>query len=143
MDMAFLATLLTDLPMVTVLAIDLPMVTVLLVMAREKLRLSQRLMLDICMEDMDMASLATLLTDLPMVTVLAIDLPMVTVLLVMARETLMLSPRLMLDICMEDMDMVFLPTLPTDLPMVTVLAMAILMVIVPLVMARERLMLSP
>merc|ERR1712055_205169 len=97
------------------------------IMVRDPLMLNQRLnqrlrlMLDFCMEDMDMVLvwdmlvwdivvLATLDTDmvLDLTDTLDLDLMDTLDLDIMARDPLMLNqrPRLMLDFCMEDMGMV-------------------------------------
>merc|ERR1712240_874922 len=83
------------------------------IMARDLLMLSPRLrqMLDSTMEDMDMVldMLVLAMLDLDMLDLDMLPLPMDTPPLdIMARDLLMLSPRLrlMLDSTMEDMDMV-------------------------------------
>merc|ERR1719394_298580 len=103
---------------------DLSMEDILVTMARERLRLNQRLklMLMLCTPpmDMDVATLPTL--DLSMEDTLPIpDLSMEDILATMARERLMLNQRrrlkLMLTLCTPpmDMDVATLPTL--GLPM--------------------------
>merc|ERR1711910_218209 len=89
------------------------------IMVRDPLMLNQRLnqrlrlMLDFCMEDMDMVLvLAMLVWDIVVLATLdtdmVLDLTDTLDLDIMARDQLMLSlkPRLMLVFCMEDMDMV-------------------------------------
>merc|ERR1712123_164787 len=101
-----------------VLADMLPTLPVLSMLPSVRLRLSQRLKLVFCMEDMDMVvldiqDLAMLVLDMAMLPLL----PMATLLLAMlvlamlpvatmARGLLMPSLRLMLVCTMEDMDMV-------------------------------------
>merc|ERR1712123_245391 len=118
LDMVLVSAMLVSLP--DTVSPMLPTVLVLSMLPSVRLRLSQRqkLMLVICMEDMDMVvwdilDLAMLVLDMAMLPLL----PMATLLLAMvvlamlatatmARGLLMPSLRLMLVCIMEDMDMV-------------------------------------
>merc|ERR1739838_1175154 len=111
----------------------LPTLPVLSMLPSVRLRLSQRLklMLLFCMEDMDMVVLdmldlamlvldmamlllllmATLVLDMPDMEDMVLDMDVES----MARGLLMLSQRLMLVFCMEDMAMVVLGMLDLDM----------------------------
>merc|ERR1719397_174253 len=86
-------------------------------MAKDLLKLSQKLRPDIFMEDMDMVAMevmdmavamdmVVITEDMDMVVVLDMAATMVMVDTTMARDLLKLNPKLRPDIFMEDMDMV-------------------------------------
>merc|ERR1712066_251169 len=97
------------------MVLDLMDTLALDITARDPLMLSlkPRLMLVFCMEDMDMVLVWDMLVwDIEVLAMLdtdmVLDLMDILDLDITARDPLMLSlkPRLMLDFCMEDMDMV-------------------------------------
>merc|ERR1719397_687695 len=117
----------TDMVMVS----DMEVMAMLTIMARDPLKLSPKLMLDICMEVMDMADMVVMDTDVDTDTVLDTDVDTDTVSMVLAtvampestitaRDPLKPSPKLMPDICTEVMDMVAMDTdVDTDTVLVT------------------------
>jgi len=115
----------TDMVMVS----DMEVTAMLTIMARDPLKLSPKLMPDICMEVMDMADMVVMDMDVDTDTVLDTDVDTDTVLdteampdTIWARDPLMPNPRLRLmpDICTEVMDMVAMDTdVDTDTVLVT------------------------
>merc|ERR1711955_81734 len=131
----------------------LPTLLVLSMLPSVRLRLSQRLrlMLVFSMELTDMVLVLVMLAldmDIPVLDmldmedmVLAMAVSAMLVLATMARDLLMLSPRLMLVCIMEDMDMVLvLDMLDTDLDMEdTVLDMAVVSTMVKQLFIQQKL----
>merc|ERR1712080_130938 len=94
--------------------LDTGATAMLTIMARDPLTLNPKLMPDICMEVMDMADMVVMDTDVDTDTVLDTPVDTDTVSMVLAtgatpestttvRDPLMPNPKLMPDICMEDM----------------------------------------
>jgi len=117
----------TDMVMVS----DMEVTAMLTIMARDPLKLSPKLMPDICMEVMDMADMVVMDMDADTDTVLVTMVDTDTVSMVSAtgatpdtitaRDPLMPNPRLMPDICTEVMDMADMVAMDTDVDTDTVL----------------------
>merc|ERR1719397_1101023 len=118
----------TDMVMVS----DMEVMAMLTIMARDPLKLSPKLMLDICMEVMDMADMVVMDTDVDTDTVLDTDVDTDTVSMVLAtvampestitaRDPLKPNPKLMPDICTEVMDMADMVAMDTVVDTDTVL----------------------